>query len=565
MEPHPSRDWSDPWSDPPAWAEGLHQDQRDQLQLVLSAYQDTCVVTTADDGLAQLRKRVEGANVLIVLFVTLPRAFPADSASLRVVVRSPNASRVVLSDIQDALDGEVRAMAADGEVSLLAVLGRAEEAVQDVPIELQSGHFGCCVRCNAVALKRRGKKTLVALRELPAGQWQCIACNAVDGIVHSATAQPNADSLCSFCFFEDNPLIRIECGCVSCFSCFNTFANIATGSKDVRRHTRSSWYGIPCPNHPKVIVADPALIKLLEPASFMRFNLFAMQEAVKGLGGRTCCDPKCCGLPTLPNITGTKFGCAYCRRWSCDDCKTMLNECTCDAFPAPKNAQYGLDKLIDICGRNAKGDCTASNGITALLIHGTVRHQVDLDLADPHWFERFVAPLIAPPNPEALPPRVTCIFHGATLPPTEPLGAYRVYTGCLIYAVQHARVHDSKALATELDLFDFRRRVAELQEEAKNAKPPVGARQKDSLYKTCRKCNAGVIHYHNHGCHHIGFGKGCCGHHWCYVCRGPYPCNTCQLMCNEFCGCPLCPDCKPMMPCPNCWGCAMCRAPEEFI
>jgi hypothetical protein len=90
--------------------------------------------------------------------------------------------------------------------------------------------------------------------------------------------------------------------------------------------------------------------------------------------------------------------------------------------------------------------------------------------------------------------------------------------------------------------------------------------------KMCPRCNEGVCHYKNHGCHHIIPGTGCtgsnqsCGHHWCYQCGGTFracACRACaapgakrlpvckcpNMSCNPGCACKPCPDCKPGRPC----------------
>jgi hypothetical protein len=153
--------------------------------------------------------------------------------------------------------------------------------------------------------------------------------------------------------------------------------------------------------------------------------------------------------------------------------------------------------------------------------------------------------------------RFFVLFHGVPLDTSRMLGLYPVYDGAIVYAVVYTDLLGSKSLPSERDLFGFR--VA-IRAAGDGKKPESVASAEKGLYKRCPVCNKPVVHYFNHGCHHIGFASGkCCGHHWCYVCRGPYPCKKCPLMCNPHCGCPPCPDCKPSMPCGNCWGCQQCR------
>jgi len=84
--------------------------------------------------------------------------------------------------------------------------------------------------------------------------------------------------------------------------------------------------------------------------------------------------------------------------------------------------------------------------------------------------------------------------------------------------------------------------------------------------KPCPNCGTAITHYYKHGCHHIMPGSGCpaCGHHFCYLCLGPHPCRQrprCPVFCNDSCGCPICPDCRPGVPCANCdsGGCPACN------
>eukprot|EP00997_Jenningsia_sp_PLL12_P009893 NODE_6962_length_480_cov_37.584687_g6159_i0.p2 GENE.NODE_6962_length_480_cov_37.584687_g6159_i0~~NODE_6962_length_480_cov_37.584687_g6159_i0.p2 ORF type:complete len:127 (+),score=12.84 NODE_6962_length_480_cov_37.584687_g6159_i0:22-381(+) len=82
--------------------------------------------------------------------------------------------------------------------------------------------------------------------------------------------------------------------------------------------------------------------------------------------------------------------------------------------------------------------------------------------------------------------------------------------------------------------------------------------------KRCPECDKPVVHYHSHGCHHIGIpGNKCCSHQWCYHCKEPWPCGRCPLFCQEKCSCPYCPECMPFKPCNMCSGCPRCRPPEQ--
>lgn len=92
--------------------------------------------------------------------------------------------------------------------------------------------------------------------------------------------------------------------------------------------------------------------------------------------------------------------------------------------------------------------------------------------------------------------------------------------------------------------------------------------------KPCPNCAVAVTHYRGHACHHIMPGGGCpgvllggvrCGAHWCYSCRGGWPCQreACTPYCRDGgCDCPTCPDCRPEQPCWACDGhCPACNPP----
>eukprot|EP00808_Paulinella_micropora_P003652 g29504.t1 len=80
-----------------------------------------------------------------------------------------------------------------------------------------------------------------------------------------------------------------------------------------------------------------------------------------------------------------------------------------------------------------------------------------------------------------------------------------------------------------------------------------------STSKPCPNCSAPTSHYREHECHHIRPGTGCpsCHHHFCYVCLQSSGLSwvkrcTCPVFCDQTCGCPICPDCKPGRPCSLC-------------
>lgn len=83
--------------------------------------------------------------------------------------------------------------------------------------------------------------------------------------------------------------------------------------------------------------------------------------------------------------------------------------------------------------------------------------------------------------------------------------------------------------------------------------------------KACPHCGTLVVHYRDHGCHHILPGSGCpgCHGHFCFACLAPcWPCTTlgCAPWCGRHCDCIPCLECSPDIPCPACTtdGCASC-------
>ena len=149
--------------------------------------------------------------------------------------------------------------------------------------------------------------------------------------------------------------------------------------------------------------------------------------------------------------------------------------------------------------------------------------------------------------------------NGKALEPSESLS--EVPPASLLYAVvSYPRtVKYKEFLDEEVDLWQFRRN---LRNEDTVSEEKRKKNRTDFKGKKCPHCQIEVVHYYNHGCHHIGFaGEGCCDKHWCYSCNGPHPCNNgCTAYCDvqNKCGCPLCPDCKPGNPCPSCQGCPQC-------
>jgi hypothetical protein len=621
--------WTGACLDVPEWAERTCAPELlSELSVLVAVYPDTVAVTppaaTADPTtadpfttVARVAARFDGANVLVTLLVDIPLGYPTvDGCFPTFQVRSSNAARVVVASVQDELDVDVRQHCALGAFSLLTTIGRASEMVAGIPLGLQSDLFGHCVRCNQNEAKQaaaaaaaaqaagempqgadmaaiRGKKFPRPLRVVKPEEegtapnecvpgdklrepavHQCITCGNTDGVVFVPALRPNVDgSECSYCFFDDNPLIHLDCNCLACFTCFTSFTSLATGSRQLRRSVRGSWIGVACPNHPTGVITEPPLYKLCDAPSFLRFNVFAMRKCAEELNGFECYNPRCCGLPTITNISGTKQQCAYCKSWSCSACRSLIIECRCPDWPASTPRDHAIASTSMLLANNSRTvslNQLTRRQIRILAVVGTHRCPVTLDTSDRHWAARLRHQLQVADTPVIGEKPFTGIFHGVPLSQANPLGVIPIYDGAIVYVIVHLLLFEHKTLDSERDLFSFRRHIDELRnaEADPNKKPAAPAAMTTNGVKHCKACNVPVLHYHNHGCHHIGFARStCCGHHWCYVCRGPYPCKSCPLMCNEFCGCPPCPDCKPMMPCAHCWGCKQCKgtAPDELL
>ena len=128
----------------------------------------------------------------------------------------------------------------------------------------------------------------------------------------------------------------------------------------------------------------------------------------------------------------------------------------------------------------------------------------------------------------------------------------------------------------------------EAYQRAANALDEDTARYISATSKPCPGCAAPLTHYHGHSCHHISavvddkLGGGCprCHTHYCYAClataaenereRGARQACRCKVgrwgtFCqtaaivehlveepyphDSRCGCPICPDCRPGVPC----------------
>lgn len=570
-EAHPFQ-WTGSDDEPPAWIGGLAEAQQDELSLIMATYPEA-LIFPSKKGEASIRLKLEGANIHAHLLIVLPRKYPDDSAERPAVqLSSTNLLPEVLSDIQQTLKDNLETLHEAGCLNVLSVFNQANDIIASMPLALQSDSFACCVDCNTRRLRAGLAKIPQPIRfiddhDQPAAE--CIACRG-SNVVLVPSMRLNIQQLCSMCFCEDNPLIHLECGCRSCFPCFQRFADISTGQKIVRRHTRTKLYGIPCPNHESTVIVDYGLLKLCEPRVFFRFNHFSVIDAcTKRLQGYCCPVPGCSGLPMFTDILGGVVRCAYCQKWSCVRCEQAVLGCECEQLKRDEtvnwitlrmafdNNQIFLDRpVVSHTARSAR----------ILCVLGDERIEADVFYDDTKWEARLTKDLrredvnprwfVNEYHPEERGRCVFYVFHGQPLNPTRTLRHVGIFTGAIIFALVYEPQRDRRR-TSELELWTFRRAVSGQE----GRKTPEGMKSAvQNAYKRCPFCSKPVAHYHQHGCHHMGgYAGACCGKGWCYVCLSEWPCTKCPLFCTPKCGCPPCPECKPMLPCAQCSGCSLCQ------
>eukprot|EP00672_Neobodo_designis_P019472 CAMPEP_0174841274 /NCGR_PEP_ID=MMETSP1114-20130205/9206_1 /TAXON_ID=312471 /ORGANISM="Neobodo designis, Strain CCAP 1951/1" /LENGTH=811 /DNA_ID=CAMNT_0016075455 /DNA_START=101 /DNA_END=2539 /DNA_ORIENTATION=+ len=569
-----------PWTsensfEPPAWVETLPSAVAEELALVVGVYPEAAVYpvrppqspvdasASADvcgcggvgadvfEHVARLTLRLDAENVIVMLSVLVPRGFgDVEGCNPTFEVRSPNASRAVVSDVDATLACEVDEQCRNGTFSFLTFVGRASELVAGIPIGLQSDIFGFCLACANEAAKRARRQAqlhgpaavdpatgqppqqrkypqplrarqlanndgdgaatsgdvaspLEAVRRATAAKnphvtsapvYECLVCHSTDNVVRIESLRPNvADEPCSFCFFEDNPIIRIDgCGCRTCFTCFSSFTNLSTGGNALRRCPRTGWVGVPCPAHSATsVITDPPLYKLCETASFLRFNRFALQRTAAEINGTECSDPRCSGIPTVSNISGDKHECSTCKEWSCVTCNCALRECTCEQWPNPAPRDHLVRSTVELISRKAEtvaGDRVASRQVTMLVRFGHLSAPVTLDTADPQWLadcrrQLGMAQRLREEGPgsrtDADTARLFLVFHGVPLDGSRRLGVFPVYNGAIAYAVAWVDTLKSKELPAQRDLFEFR---LQIRAALNQKKPEKVAEAEKGLY-----------------------------------------------------------------------------------
>lgn len=560
---------SETWTEEqPAWFQELPEEQVQEISLVAAVYQDVRITRNLlKEPLVRLI--IEGENLSVTLVLEIPRGYPNEKC-VKVSFRSVKASSEVLQDIQSKVQAEAEQQFVTGTFALMTLLGRASELVSNLPLALQAEAFCCCVQCNARLMRQQQQKAIQAARLLeeksPEGgsYVECLHCNARDAIyIPAATLNIAAD--CSYCMCEDNPLLKFECGCRCCTTCWKTFADIATGSNNLRRHTRTKRWGVGCPNHATVAITDGGLLKLCESRSYLRFNRFALEKFLETVPGSYCCpQPGCNAVAIVSDVSGGLMKCKGCRRYSCTKCFALPLDCRCEELPAstPQRRQNQLAVATQFADP-PKPEAAAPTTIQVMLWWQRERKVINLTTRDPNWYTALLREMdMDPLTPKEADNGPLFVFCGIPLSQRRVPADYGVYNGCLLYAVEFVPQLETKDRREELELWSFRRSVGSVGGggPGDGALVALDSKTKKSVFKTCPYCNVPTIHYRNHGCHHIGAYGRCCDKDWCFACRGPWPCEKgCTLFCSDKCDCAACPECVPKYPCVHCSGCDQCQ------
>ena len=163
----------------PQWFLELSTALQEELQLLVSIYEEA-VVSLAPEG-AKIRLRLDGANTLVKVILTLPREYPKGPPT-QIALRCSNLLPEVVQDLQwqlqrEANDQNASGMNAEGAGSLV-ILGRATELVQSLPLALQVAAFVCCVACNQRLVRMGRAKVAQPARSVDeSGTLECLACH----------------------------------------------------------------------------------------------------------------------------------------------------------------------------------------------------------------------------------------------------------------------------------------------------------------------------------------------------------------------------------------------------
>eukprot|EP00760_Papus_ankaliazontas_P011925 PhM_4_TR15116/c0_g1_i1/m.53035 len=460
--------------------------------------------------------------------------------------------------------------------SVFAVLSSVTEYINSIPLSTCADKFVLCTKCN-VRLMKDGLPKWPQPTQDPCTA-DCMTCHeaaAKDGsTVPLRFVRPNStgEEQCSYCFCEETPLIDFpNCKCSCCVTCFQHLVDVVSGSRGLVAG-RAEVFGLPCAIHgKKSVLADPAMFKLAPPRAYARYQYFSFELSALSLGAIVCPLPNCSNTPYFVNVVGSIMSCPYCLGYFCVGCKRVPLECRCDTLkedrptrelPTRPATQFrGVDNFSFVMPADDSPDAerhraAMMSAASPILVRIGERQLVLRDACLATWTPQMLYVRVA--QDMRLEHCEFVLFHCGMLLlsyQTKPLLELGFYPTTTVYGCLRISYVDDYKRLEEIDLWNFRRQMIDPEEAAVS-----------KIGQHCPRCNVNVVHYRNHGCHHIGFaGQGCCGFHWCYCCRQEHPCGNCALFCNEKCNCLLCPECRPGLPCSACSGCPKCTVEENIM
>eukprot|EP00667_Euglena_gracilis_P010260 EG_transcript_10434 len=466
-------------------------------------------------------------------------SYPSGSVPI-ITIHHPALAVETLKEVALQLEEEARTLL--GEPMVYQLHQKAQALLQDLPLASLSEFFVWCPSCS----DRLGEKGMCRYPQAAEQvkftsmhhqdrQFKCLRCGSQD--VHwLSCVRRNVVRPCSWCFCPENPLITLRCGEEVCTDCFNLCVGEAVGKKSIHRLQGQAYaaFTVHCPVHPGVsIFAEPQLVRLLEAATLERFLHFAFQEGAACAGLVECPLSGCTNAPFWPDTLGNFLECPYCLGRYCVQCKLNALDCHCEALlrderrdtPPDDSAAGGGDTLDDLAGPRPGALRVAVKypgkrlgfevWVTPATVLADLKRLVQAELRIPRQYQLlFLAgrPLLDATSEFLKDLQVFSTLHVARRAPQDP------------------------ALRQQLK---WRWRV-------RRGLCSIPASEGYAIGKLCpfKHCHKPVVHYRNHGCHHI---TGCCGQQWCYNCHLPSPC-TCRIFCSDDCDCPWCPDCKPFEP-----------------
>eukprot|EP00992_Anisonema_acinus_P007158 TRINITY_DN2815_c0_g1_i1.p1 TRINITY_DN2815_c0_g1~~TRINITY_DN2815_c0_g1_i1.p1 ORF type:complete len:563 (+),score=162.85 TRINITY_DN2815_c0_g1_i1:49-1737(+) len=539
--------WSGSEDTVAAWAQqlGLPEAQADELAALACIYPDSLLLRQGSHRLpiVQIPITTTHHKASVRLSVVYVATYPEESPIINL--HSATIAKEYLLELRERLQAEAASLR--GTVVVFDLVGIAEEAVASMPLSLTSQYCVCCPKCNLRLLKKRQPKLPQPAEQLQEGVFRCLVCLSMEASPLPGFSRNDADDPCDFCFCEESPLLRLDCGDKVCTTCFQVLSSQAIGARRLVLSPRSGHYTVACPNHPTCRLEDVNVFKLLDPATVARYHRFAFELGAVKHGGVVCPLPRCINAVFMPDLTGSLVRCPACYGFSCRQCRHGVLECGCKALArdrAPEAAPPLLNPQPPPCGDDLFLILVRFNGTElplSLRAETTVRTAMELLQGE----------LRIPAAEQYL------FFAGKRLEPGSTMAANHIHLGAIVHLMA-VEPQDSAARDEEIELWNFRKQTQDPAAVAAKAAAKIG--------KDCPYCGVEVVHYHRHGCHHIGYaGVSCCGQHWCYMCRGPHPCQKCPVFCDmdRKCGCPPCPDCTAAYRCDICDGCQKCSVPSD--